>query len=143
VSTVALFTWIATVLGGIILLAIWLIEYDQDFQSVAATRLPVPVITSHALLGVGGLLAWAVYLLTDNDELAWGIIADLVVVAGLGLVMAARWLRVYSDYAAPQTAANRVVIVPPERHFPRSVIIVHGIFAVVTLVLVVGSVLLS
>ena len=41
-STVALFTWMATVALGLILLIIWLMEYDRDFQSTAATRLPVP-----------------------------------------------------------------------------------------------------
>jgi manganese efflux pump family protein len=135
-STIALFTWIATVLCGIILVAIWLIEYDQDFQSVAATRLPVPVIASHATLGLGGLLLWAVYLLTDSDRLGWAIVAAMVVVASLGLIMAARWIRVYLDYASPNSSAGRVVIVPPERHFPRSVIIIHGAFAIVTVVLV-------
>jgi len=38
-----------------VLLAIWLIEYDREFQRAAATRLPVPVIFLHAVLAVGGL----------------------------------------------------------------------------------------
>ena len=32
-------------------------EYDREFQTAAATRLPVPLISSHALLGLGGLIA--------------------------------------------------------------------------------------
>ena len=51
----ALLTWMMTAAGGLYLLTIWLIEYDREFQSVAATRLPVPVISSHALLAVTGL----------------------------------------------------------------------------------------
>ena len=39
-SLLALLAWITTASGGLYLLAIWLIEYDKDFQSVAATRLP-------------------------------------------------------------------------------------------------------
>ena len=31
-------------------------EYDRDFQNEAATRLPIPVISTHALLGLGGLM---------------------------------------------------------------------------------------
>jgi hypothetical protein len=49
-SAAALFTWIATILAGLILLVIWIIEYDNEFQSAAKTRLPVPVISAHALL---------------------------------------------------------------------------------------------
>ena len=53
-SAAALLVWMATVLVGLVLLIIWLMEYDRDFQRAAATRLPVPVISTHALLGIGG-----------------------------------------------------------------------------------------
>jgi hypothetical protein len=139
-STAALFTWMGTVLGGLVLLVIWLMEYDRDFQTTAATRLPVPVISAHALLGVGGLLVWGFYLVTDEDPLAWVTVAGLGVVALLGLVMAARWLRVYRAYAAPAASSPRIVAVPPERHFPVTVIVIHGICAVATLVLVLLAV---
>ena len=142
-SAAALFTWMATVAVGLVLLVIWLMEYDRDFQSVAATRLPVPVISTHALLGVGGLVVWGFYLATDEDSLAWTTLADLGIVAVLGLVMAARWIGVYRAYAAPGSSATRVIAVPPERHFPRPVILIHGIFAVVTVGLVVYTVFLS
>jgi hypothetical protein len=140
-STIALFAWIATVLVGLVLLIIWLMEYDREFQSAAATRLPVPVISAHALLGIGGLLVWGFYLLTDEESLALPTVADLGVVVVLGLIMAARWLGVYRAYAAPDSSTSMVIRVPPERHFPRSVVAIHGILAVSTLVLVVLSVL--
>ena len=57
-SIVALFAWLLTIFGGLILLMIWMIEYDSEFQSAAATRLPVPVISAHALLGMSGLVLW-------------------------------------------------------------------------------------
>jgi hypothetical protein len=139
-STVALFTWMGTVLAGLVLLVIWLMEYDRDFQTAAATRLPVPVISAHALLGVGGLLVWGFYLVTDEDPLAWATVAGLGAVVLLGLVMAARWLRVYRAYAAPGPSSASLVAVPPERHFPISVIVIHGICAVVTLALVLFAV---
>ncbi len=68
---VALITWIVTALGGLYLLAIWLIEYDPDFQRAAATRLPVPVVSGHVLFAVGGLVVWLMYLITDEDIFAW------------------------------------------------------------------------
>jgi hypothetical protein len=142
-STAALFVWIVTVLVGLVLLVIWLMEYDRDFQTAAATRLPVPLISTHALLGIGGLMAWGFYIVTDGEQLAWASVADLGVVAVLGLVMAARWIRVYSAYAAPDTSGIRVVTVPPERHFPRPVIVLHGILAAVTIGLVLYTVLLA
>ena len=100
-SIAALFTWMITILGGLILLVIWIIEYDREFQSAAATRLPVPVISAHALLAMGGLLFWIAYLLLDEERLAWAAVAILGTVAVLGLIMAARWIRVYRSFAAP------------------------------------------
>jgi hypothetical protein len=142
-SAAALFTWMATVIAGLVLLVIWLMEYDRDFQTVAATRLPVPVIAAHALLGAGGLMVWGFYLVTDDDPLAYATVAALGIVAVLGLVMAARWITVYRTYAAPGSSPMKVVAVPPERHFPRPVIVIHGVFAVATLVLVVFAVFFS
>src|SRR6202042_1720520 len=142
-SVAALFTWMATVLAGLVLLVIWLMEYDRDFQSVAATRLPVPVISTHALLGIGGLVLWGFYLVTDDDPLAWTTVADLGVVVVLGAVMAVRWVGVYRAYAAPASMTTAVIAVPPERHFPRPVIVIHGLLALVTLVLVVYAVFFS
>jgi len=139
-SAAALVTWIATVLVGLVLLIIWLMEYDRDFQTGAHTRLPVPVISTHALLGVGGLLVWAFYLVTDENRLAQVTLVDLGVVALLGLVMAFRWLQVYRQYAKPALASTRLVSVPPERHFPRPVIVIHGLLAFVTIGLVVFTV---
>lgn len=144
----ALVTWLITAGAGLYLLTIWLIEYDHEFQSAAATRLPVPVISTHALLAVSGLAIWGVYLITDRPRLAWAAASILVVVAILGFTMAARWIRVYRAYAAPSAVsvmataaagtrgAGSGITVPPERHFPLPVVIGHGLFATATLVLV-------
>ncbi len=151
----ALLTWVMTAAGGLYLLTIWLIEYDREFQSVAATRLPVPVISSHALLAIVGLGLWTGYLLTDRDDLTWAAAGVLVVVVILGLTMAARWIKVYRAYGSrsrrpgvpaavtvgvgggygAHAAVSRVAI-PPERHFPVPVVIIHGVFAALTVVLV-------
>jgi hypothetical protein len=173
---IALITWIVTALGGIYLLAIWLIEYDPDFQRAAATRLPVPVISGHVLLAVGGLAVWIIYLLTDEDVFAFATLAVLAFVATLGLTMAVRWIGVYrasptrppaAVFTAPASATGArrdpwapseartggrsgtpgpegrpgEMAVPPERHFPLSVVIGHGVFAVATIVLVLLTVL--
>jgi hypothetical protein len=175
---VALITWIVTALGGLYLLAIWLIEYDPDFQRAAATRLPVPVVSGHVLFAVGGLVVWLMYLITDEDVFAYATAAILAFVATFGLTMAVRWIGVYRNAPLPprgpvlsgpqpgiaeaardawtprESYANgsaRVsysdqvrpgeLAVPPERHFPVSVVIGHGVFAVTTIVLVVLTLL--
>ena len=139
-----LIAWILTAGAGLYLLTVWLIEYDREFQSAAATRLPVPVISAHALLAVTGLVIWGIYLLTDTDRLAWLATFILAPVALFGFIMAARWIGVYRAHAAPSGAAavsgarsaRSWTAVPPERHFPLPVVICHGVFAAVTIVLV-------
>ena len=140
-SVVALFTWMATILAGLVLFVIWIIEYDAEFQTAAQTRLPVPVISLHAFLGLGGLMLWVSYLLLHQDRLAWATVCTLGAVAVLGLVMAARWLGVYRTVAAPGPSLTRSAIVPPERNFPLSVVLIHGVLAVTTLVLVLFTAL--
>jgi hypothetical protein len=141
VDIVALYTWMVTILGGLLLLVIWIMEYDRDFQRSAATRLPVPVIVTHALIGMGGLLLWIGYLLVDEQRLAWAAVAALGTVAFLGLIMAARWVHVYRAYAHPGSSLSRSVAVPPERNFPLPVVLAHGVMAVTTLALVVFTAL--
>jgi hypothetical protein len=94
-SLLALAAWIATAGVGLYLLSIWLIEYDKDFHSVAATRLPPAVLASHVTLAGGGLLVWIGYLILDADRLAWTAAAAVALAATLGLVMAVRWFGVY------------------------------------------------
>jgi hypothetical protein len=140
-SVAALCTWMVTILGGLLLLVIWLMEYDREFQSAAATRLPVPVLSAHALLGMVGLLLWGGYLLVDTGQLAFAAVTDLGIVAVLGLIMAARWIGVYRAFADPSPSLTRRITVPPERKFPVPVVIAHGLMAVTTLVLVLFTVL--
>ena len=161
-GVVALITWLAAAGAGLFLLAVWLIEYDREFQSAAKTRLPIPVISAHVLLAITGLAIWGAYLLTDRPLLAWAALAVLGAVVTLGLTMAVRWLRVVrppaahpaarpaglstvaagGDWrgAAPDAAVARHVAqaatVPPERNFPVPVVILHGLLAVATVTLV-------
>jgi hypothetical protein len=148
-SAIALAAWIVTALGGLFLLAIWLIEYDPDFQRAAATRLPVPVIAGHVVLALGGLAVWVAYLITGNDELADITLADLAIVVTFGLTMAVRWIGVYRSQAPPSRRSRRDgqqgaptdrpgsdLAVPPERHFPVAVVIGHGLLALTTVTLV-------
>jgi hypothetical protein len=104
-GVVALITWLSTAGAGLYLVAVWLIEYDREFQSAAKTRLPIPVVSAHALLAVTGLVVWGAYLFTDSELLAWTALAILGAVVALGLTMAARWLRIVRQ-PAPEPSAR-------------------------------------
>jgi len=161
-SLIALVTWIITVGGGLYLLSIWLIEYDKEFQSVAATRLPPAVLTSHAILALGGLFVWIGYVIVDEENLAWIALAIILTAASLGVTMAIRWISVYRSTRATKRSlaelkAGRLTLIggpgdistlelardlgPPERNFPLVVVLAHGVFAAATITLVLLTVL--
>jgi hypothetical protein len=54
-SFAAVITWFITICFGLLLLGIWLVEYDRDGRRGGASRLPMPVISGHALLAVVGV----------------------------------------------------------------------------------------
>ncbi|NUR93377.1 MAG: hypothetical protein HOY71_55665 [Nonomuraea sp.] len=118
----ALVTWVITALGGFYLLARWL--SGGGAKQGSGSRLPVPVIFGHFALAAIGLVIWIVYLVTDNQALAWTALIVLVPVAALGFTMLVRWLAVRQ---AGATAESR---------FPVAVVAGHGVLAVVTVVLV-------
>ncbi len=136
-STIAGITWLAAVLAGLLMLAIWLIELDRDYQRRAATRLPVPVLSAHALLGLGGLPIWIAYIITGEDKLSWTAVVILACAAPLGVIMAFRWLGVYRAHATGTSIEQATAAIPPERHIPPAAVIVHGLFAGTTVTLVV------
>jgi hypothetical protein len=130
----ALIAWIITAGGGFVLLAIWLQRGGMRVESGARRGIRPPLILSHFLLAAAGLVVWIVYLIGDQDALAWIAFAMLAVVALLGWTMFAIWIRQRqarqqaADVAAPGT--------PPEQHFPVPIVALHGVLAVTTVVLV-------
>ena len=121
-------------------MSIWIIEYDREFQSAAATRLPVPVISAHALLAVGGLELWILYLIVDETRVVWAAVAVLALLRRPASSWR-RWIPVHCVFAAPGTPLARINIIPPERNFPLPVVVAHGILGVTTLVLVLFTAL--
>jgi hypothetical protein len=151
-SVIGLITAVVAAGFGLYLLSIWLIEYDRDFQSAAATRLPPPLLAGHVLAAVTGLLLWIAYIAWHSHRLAWYSLTGFLLAAGLGLTMAYRWLSVYRAKRASVRAAATYLaapashesfagayaadVGPPERNFPLTVVVAHGLFAVATLTLV-------
>ena len=130
----ALVAWVITALGGFILLGTWISRGGtRQGGDAAPSRFPPGLIFGHFLLAATGLVLWIVYLVADSSALAWVSLAILVVVALLGFTMAARWLQ---DRRAPVAAGGPVAARPPEQHFPVPVVVLHGLLAATTLVLV-------
>ena len=93
------------------------------------------------LLAAGGLVVWIVYLVTDNSVLAWVAFADLVLVAILGGLLVMRWVK--DGRAAMRTGrrSDAAEVDLAEQHIPRPPVLLHGVFAVSTVVLVLLSAL--
>ena len=130
----ALIAWLITAGGGFVLLAIWLMRGGMQQAQEAGNRIRPPLILSHFLLAAGGLVVWIIFLITDNDALAWIAFAILAVVAGLGFTMFAIWLRRRQARTGETEIATPGV--PAEQHFPVVVVGAHGLLAVTTVVLV-------
>jgi hypothetical protein len=101
------------------------------------------VLFGHFILAATGLVIWIIYLATDTHALAWKPLIVLIPVALLGLTMFARWLTVYRGKpvaahaavggSAPASGGGSE---PAERGFPVPIVLGHGLFAVITLILV-------
>lgn len=144
----ALITWLATALGGLAMLGMWISRGGAR----GSTRLPAPVVFGHVALAAIGLVLWIIYLFTDTPALAWIAFVLLLPVALMGFGMLARWIPEYRARAA--TPAQRAAVgrsgaassaghaesaAPAERAFPVPVVVGHGLFAVATVILALLS----
>ena len=130
----ALITWVLTAGGGFVLLSIWLRRGGMRQQEAAGNRIRPALILSHFLLAATGLVVWIVYVIADKDALAWIAFVILAVVALLGWTMFAIWARRRQTRAAE--VATAAPGTPAEQHFPVSIVALHGLLAVTTVVLV-------
>lgn len=123
---VALITWIITAGLGAVMFRAWLARGEQG-----TTRIPAGVIFGHFLLAGAGLVLWIIHVIAGGSALAWIALILLALVAVLGFAMFARWL---PSFQARASASGGDA--PVEGGFKVPVIALHGLFAVVTLVLV-------
>ncbi|MFC5181136.1 hypothetical protein [Actinomadura harenae] len=141
-AVAALIVWLLTALGGSTMLGLWLARGGMRAPVDAPpTRLPVPVLFGHLALAVIGLVLWIVYMVSDATALAWISLIVLLVIAALGFAMLARWLPAHR--AAAHGGAAPAEPGPPEQAIPLPVVVVHGLFAVVTIILVLIAAIVS
>ena len=128
----ALISWVLTAGGGFFLLAIWLRNGGMSQRAPGEIR-PY-LILSHFALAATGLLLWIIFVATDTDALAWIAFVLLAVVAILGFTMFAIWYQRRQGLTAAGEAPPMGT--PAEQRFPVAVVGVHGLLAVITVVLV-------
>jgi preprotein translocase subunit SecG len=135
-SIAALVTWLITAGFGSFMLARWIGRGGLRRAGGTTTHFPPALVFSHFLLAAAGLIVWIVYLVTEMSVLAWVAVAGLVLVALLGGVLVRRWA---ADGRAAMRASGRsgaAELDLAEQHIPRAPVVLHGVFAVSTLVLV-------
>ena len=136
----ALVVWVITALGGFGLLAIWLQRGGMRQGDQPGRRIRPPLIFTHLLLAAGGLVIWIVYLAVNKRALAWISFGVLLVVASLGFGMLALWLQRRQAAPAAASAGEGSLAgeasMPAEQHFPVPIVVIHGLVAATTLVLV-------
>lgn len=130
----ALISWVLTAGGGFILLAIWL--RNGGMSQRAPGEIKPFLILGHFLLAATGLVLWIAYVATDSDALAWIAFALLVVVALLGWTMFAIWYQRRQGMTAAAPDQGPQMGSPAEQRFPVSIVALHGLLAVITVVLV-------
>jgi hypothetical protein len=140
VGIAAVITWFTGILAGLYMLTVWLIEKAEIPGHGAPSKLPAPVIVTHLLLALTGLVVWVAYLVTDRQLLAWVTFALLAVIALLGATMFARWIPVYREpvpvTSTAPTPGQPAMTGQAEGSFPVAVVAAHGLLATATITLV-------
>jgi manganese efflux pump family protein len=139
-TVVVLVTWVLAATVGGYLLCTWILNGGlRRGGGDRTSRFAPQLILGHAALAAVGLGIWVAYLVGATSVLAWAALADLVVVAALGVTMFGLWLR--SGRGRPRGRHAAVPRHAAEDHFPPPAVVAHGLFAVTTLALVLVSAL--
>jgi hypothetical protein len=142
----ALLTWLITAGVGFFMLIRWATRGGLREVPGAGTNFPRVRVFAHFGLAAAGLIVWVIYLVTGNSLWAWIAVADLILVALLGGLLVRQWTKdgraamasaARSDAAAAPPATGAVDLA--EQHIPRPPVVLHGVFAVSTVILVLLS----
>lgn len=141
---VSLVAWVATAGVGVAMAALWL-ERGGRRQGGLPHSVHVRRLGTHVVLAVSGLAIWIVYLATGTRGVAWAAFAVLVLVGAVGATAFRIWQRrrlgfvkaTHDDWNWPTEAmVTGEGGIPAEQHLPASVVLLHGVLAIATVVLV-------
>lgn len=146
-AVAALITWVITAGLGFFMLGTWI--SNGGARNQALTRFPAPLVFGHFGLAAAGLVVWIVYVINDASVLAWIAFVDLLLVAIGGDVLVLRWSkdrRAQVDGAVAESAERRGAALDAaaeaapnrlaEQQIPVPAVLLHGVFAGTTIVLV-------
>jgi hypothetical protein len=88
---VTLATWLVAGAAGLYMFRSWLSRGGLHHQRSRSEGLPPAVIFTHFGLGAIGFCAWACYLITGLDALAWTGVGLLMPGIGLGICTVTLW----------------------------------------------------
>ena len=88
---VTLATWLIAGAAGLYMFRSWLTRGGLSHQRSRSEGLPPAVIFTHFGLGAAGLAAWAGYVVTGLDWLAWTGVGLLMPGIGLGICTVTLW----------------------------------------------------
>jgi hypothetical protein len=131
----ALVTWFITIDGGLLLAAAWVRSGGFRRRGRQWPRIGPELVLVHFSLAATAFGLWIVYLV--RDELVYAVIAlcALAAVAVIGFTMFGIWL--VHRLSTPRSGASPTRV---DQRLPVSVIVLHGLFAAVTLALVAAVV---
>jgi hypothetical protein len=138
-SIAALVTWLITAGFGSFMLIRWATSGGLRQVPGAGTNFPRVRVFAHFGLAAAGLIVWIVYLVTGNTILAWIAAADLILVALLGGLLVRQWSKDGRAAMAGAVRSDGGGIDLAEQHIQRPPVVLHGVFAVSTVILVLLS----
>lgn len=130
-SIAALIAWLITAGFGSFMVRKWVSH--GGLPGRGTSHFPAVRVFSHLGLAATGLVIWIIYVATDIGLLAWIAFADLVLVALLGGLLFRRWSL---DGRAAMSGQAEPGVDLAEQHISRLPVVLHGVFAVSTVILV-------
>ncbi|WP_019631394.1 hypothetical protein [Actinomadura atramentaria] len=126
VDVVALVAWVAGAAVGVHLLARLCRGGGARLRATKVTRFPMLLLGGHPATSVAGLALWIAFLATGDRRCAWAAFAVLLVAAVEGFLLFTRWLVGRGGRHARGASGP----------LPARALLAHGLFAALTLVLV-------
>jgi hypothetical protein len=131
----AVATWFITIDGGLALLVFWLRAGGLRRSNRRGPRIGPELIATHFSLAGTSFALWIVYLAHGGRGYAVAALCLLVPVATLGFTMLGIWL-VHRLVLPPPPSERPQASRPVDQRLPITIIVLHGLFAAATLVLV-------